>query len=116
MDGCTVCWVKIWLDGQAQGAVGTGATSSWWSLTAGVLQGTALGPVLLNLFIVDLDEGRKVPSVSLDRTPSWVGVLICQGAGRLCRDLDRLDGQTEADGLRFNKGKCWLCTLATTTP
>lgn len=39
----TVCWVKIWLDGQAQGAVGTGATSSWWSVTAAVLQGNSSG-------------------------------------------------------------------------
>jgi len=32
-------------------------------------------------------KGLNVPSVSLQTTPSWVGVLICLSARRLCRGI-----------------------------
>ena len=51
LDGCMLCWLKHWLDGQAQRVV--------------------VGRVKLCAF-----------SVSLQMTPSWEGVLICQRGER----------------------------------
>jgi len=41
---------------------------------------------LLSLSIIWM-RGLSVPSISLQTTPSWVGVTICSKIGRLCRGI-----------------------------
>ena len=88
LDRHTGGWVKNSLNGCTQSEV----QSNWLLVTSGILQGSALGPGLLNVFINDLNERIKCTlSKFADIIKLGITVDLLYSRKTMWWNMDRLD-------------------------
>ena len=100
-------WIEKWLIDRRQRVVVDGKVSNWKSVLSGVPQGSVLGPILLLIYINDLDDDitSKVFKFAYDTN---VSTKIKSDADRqhLQDDLNKLIEWSEKWQMLFNFGKC----------
>jgi len=82
-----------------------GAESGWRPVAGGVPQGSVLGPVLVNIFINDLDEGIE-STLSKFAGDIKLGGVADMLEGCAAIHEVRLESWAERKFVKFSKSKC----------
>jgi len=103
--GWPVGWLENCVSCQTQRVVIKGVMFCWGSGTGGVPQGTILGPVLVNIFVSDLDDGTECTISGFANTQLEGVVDTLDEFAAVRWDLGHVEKRASRDVMNF-QGKC----------
>jgi len=113
----TTWWIRNGLDGRTQRVAVNSSMSKCRPVMSGVPQGSVLGPVLLNIFVSNMDTGiERTLRKSADNTKLCGAVSTLEGRDATHRDLHRLEQGACAKLMKFSKAECKVLHLSRGNP
>ena len=107
MGNSIINWIEQWLKDRRQRVVVDGEVSSWKPVLGGVPQGSVLGPILLLIYINDLEEGVTGNILKFaDDTKLFRKVREIGDKQKLQDDIDKFVKWSKKWQMLFNFGKC----------
>ena len=102
-----ISWIQAWLTDRRQGVIVEEEISNWKPVFGGVPQGSVLGPILLLIFINDLDGDLSSKVLKFaDDTKVFRTVKTDADKETVQDDLTKLVKWSEKWQMLFNFGKC----------
>ena len=112
-------WISAWLRGRQQRVVLNGEMSLWAAVLSGVPQGSVLGPLLLLIFINDLDMSGTEAEIILkfaDDTKIAQRIRNDEDRRSLQAALEGLTNWANLWGMSFNVQKCKVMHVGHANP
>ncbi len=107
-------WIKNWLTDRKQWVVINGEHSDWLGVNSGVPQGSILGPLLILVYIDDLEKGILSKLSKFADDTKLAGVVdSLEQSQELQRDLTSLVDWAQTWDMQFNVDKCKVMHIGT---
>ena len=96
-------WIENWLEDRMQRVGINGVFSEWAKVESGVPQGSILGPLLFNIFIVDINKKLKNEIIKFaDDTKLWGKADTSEDIEGIREDLLELSKSPKENKMPFN--------------
>jgi hypothetical protein len=113
VDGTLLQWLNSFLVGRTQYVVYQGARSEPCAVASGAIQGSVLGPLLFNIFMIDLPKCVTSPIVRYADDSTLYRIIRSQDdIIVLQQDLDTIAAWCHNNGMSLNESKCKVMDIS----